>query len=227
MPDPHDRWLDSLLAMTMTPEQASKYLDGRLEFTTLIAQQLTLGAGREPQVVYGVWLEAHNEPVYIGQTTDGPRRMWDLPIGESHHLSNSFPPEIWGRIVVVHWGDLLRRHQAEFTHIIEHLEDGGFTEPAKQLEAIGLGLEHLLQSRDRPLMNRRTKRRDGTWRNVSWSGSGSRGARAAPHLGALFNRVDAVWQALCTNSPSPDGATQIVDGGVAVYPSLLRRRHSA
>ncbi len=227
MPDPHDQWIASLLSMTGTPELASTFLDGRLEFTTQVAQELSRSSEGEPHVVYAVWIETHDVPVYIGQTENGPRRMWDLPIGESHHLSNSFPPEIWGRIVVVRWGELLRKYEPDLEPVFLGLESAGFTETAQQWEAIGLGLEHLLQSRDRPLMNRRTKKRDGSWRTVTWSGSRSRGARAAPHLGPLFEKVDEVWKVLCSTAPGPDGATLIVDHGLAVFPALLRRRFSA
>ncbi len=178
-------------------------------------------------MVYGVWLDGHKLPVYIGQTADAHRRLWDLPIGESHHLSNSFPPEIWRRVVVVQWGYLLEEAKNDCRPILAGLRDMGVVDEAKQLKVIGLGLEHLLQSRDRPLMNRRTKRRDGTWGQVNWSKSASFGARAAPLLGTLFDKVDEVWKALCTARPRRNGAVRTMPGGLAVYPSMARGRFSA
>lgn len=40
--------------------------------------------------VYGIWLKWGL--LYIGQTTEAARRLRDLPVGESHHLANTFLP---------------------------------------------------------------------------------------------------------------------------------------
>ncbi len=224
IPETRNQWLSSLLSMTQTPELASSLLDDRLRFTTLVAQQLTHEMKNEQQVVYGVWLVGHSHPVYIGQTTDAHRRLWDLPIGESHHLSNSFPPEIWGRVIVVRWGAILMKNEMKYRSIFRHIEEMGIVGRTGQLKAIGLGLEHLLQSRDKPLMNCRTKRRDGTWRQVNWSNSRSVGARVAPFLSPLFHEVDEVWQTASSVAPSENGTSKVVSDGLAVFPSLLRGR---
>ena len=227
MVESKDQWTSSLLAMTRTPSRASTYLDDRLKFTNHLARQLMEGVGGCSRVVYGVWLDGHKKPIYIGQTADAHRRLWDLPIGESHHLSNSFPPEIWRRVVVVQWGHLFRELGDGCVPIFAGLRDMGVAEETKQLKVIGLGLEHLLQSRDRPLMNRRTKRRDGTWGQVNWSRSASLGARAAPFLGPLFGKVDEVWKALVSARPRRNGAARTMPGGLSVYPSMVRVRFSA
>jgi hypothetical protein len=47
--------------------------------------------------------------LYIGESVSGLRRMWDLPIGESHHVVSRIPPEAWARVIVVRWPLLLDR----------------------------------------------------------------------------------------------------------------------
>lgn len=77
------RWLDSVRALTSTPEQAEAYRDLRFRFAddvgTLASAPLETGPLRA--VVYGVWIHAHRDPVYVGQTRDPGRRLYDLAIG--------------------------------------------------------------------------------------------------------------------------------------------------
>jgi hypothetical protein len=170
--------------------------------------------------VYGVWLERHVQPVYIGQTLEGRRRLWDLPIGESHHLANSFPPEIWSRVVVVYWDVLLQQCPHLTERIISMLLSDGISD--KSYAAIGLGLEFLLQRQFQPLFNRRKKRRDGSWRVVDWESSESLGALAAQHLGEFFPQVAHVWGTLAALPPGPDGVASLPGGRVVFPGSVLR-----
>ena len=101
------QWLQAIRAMTATPDDAACYLDRRLRFTTEVARALSHDDPALDSLVYGVWLERHQSPIYVGQTIEGRRRLWDLPIGESHHLANSFPSETWDRVVVVYWEQML------------------------------------------------------------------------------------------------------------------------
>jgi hypothetical protein len=103
MEEIYSAWVHSIKLMTSNPELATSYLDTRFRFNSKIASLLSHTDPRNDCLAYGVWLEGHDDPIYIGQTTSGSRRLWDLPIGESHHLSNSFPPEVWGRVVVLYW----------------------------------------------------------------------------------------------------------------------------
>jgi len=212
------QWLAAIRSMTATPDDAAKYLDGRLRFTTAVARALTHDEPQRDELVYGVWLNEHSAPIYVGQTNEGRRRLWDLPIGESHHLANSFPPEIWGRVVVVYWGQLLdARSEFSETLAAEIQLSTGAAEPRA---VIGLGLEYLLQSQVRPLFNRRKKRRDGSWRDVCWEMSSSLGARAAPHLSDLFTMVTAIWNSLGSISPSTQPVLEH-SGGRVVFPSRI------
>ncbi len=215
----HSQWLSAIRAMTSTTEEAAGFLDRRLRFTTAVAQSLSHYDPRLDSLVYGVWLEGHEAPVYIGQTTEGRRRLWDLPIGESHHLANSFPPEIWSRVVVVYWGQLLEA-RSELSAVVkasaQPLAGVGASDPRV---VIGLGLEYLLQRRLQPLFNRRKKRRDGGWREVAWDTAGSVGARAAPHLNEFFDVIFGVWEMLAAVVPS-DRMVELPDGRVA-FPAKM------
>jgi hypothetical protein len=168
--------------------------------------------------VYGVWLEGHEQPVYIGQTLEGRRRLWDLPIGESHHLANSFPPEIWSRVVVVYWGQALARRPDLLANITAKLAP--IIDSRDLRKSIGLGLEHLLQRRYQPLFNRRRKRRDACWREVAWETSASIGAKAAPFLDELLATVVAAWEQLAGFS-RPIGPIIELPEGRAVFPAAL------
>lgn len=213
MSDSQTQWLEAIRGMTATPQSAAAYLDRRLLFTTAVAGLLSHSDPACDQLLYGVWLDGHSDPIYIGQTTDGRRRLWDLPIGESHHLGNSFPPEIWSRVVVVYWGRILTANHELVT-----------TSEASRAD-IGLGLEFLLQKQIQPLFNRRKKRRDGAWRDVSWNNSGSIGAKVAPSLMELFDEVMLAWKELSSAVPNDEAKIEQVTGRV-VFPSRLFRQIS-
>jgi hypothetical protein len=44
--------------------------------------------------LYGVYI-AGPGLIYVGQTGQAERRLRDLPVGESHHIAATVPPEIW------------------------------------------------------------------------------------------------------------------------------------
>lgn len=90
------RWLTSLQELTSSPDEARRWRERRYSFAyrlgqMLVAESETRGAGAGP-IIYGVWLSWGL--LYVGQTTKASRRLRDLPVGESHHLANTFPPEI-------------------------------------------------------------------------------------------------------------------------------------
>ncbi|MCP2258357.1 hypothetical protein LX15_002051 [Streptoalloteichus tenebrarius] len=127
--------------------------------------------------VYGVWLDWGL--LYVGQTSEAERRLRDLAVGESHHLANTFPPEIWHRVVVVAWPRL-----PEAGPLVERFG----------ADEVGLGLEHRLQSWLEPLANGSRRRPDGGWREVDWATSRSRGARVGRQIDSLFEAVRRVWR---------------------------------
>ena len=77
-------------------------------------------------VIYGVLLERDDgslNRLYIGESVSGLRIMWDLPIGESHHVASRIPPEAWARVIVVRWPLLLDRlADVDLAHQVD-LED--------------------------------------------------------------------------------------------------------
>ena len=221
-------WLAAIRSMTVTPEAAALYLNHRLRFTTAVAQELCLLLAQSQQrLVYGIWLDGHSKPIYIGQTSNGRRRLWDLPIGESHHVSNSFPPEVWGRVVVVYWHQVLASDAALARELQASLLSSSKSESDSHLDAIGLGIEYLLQKRHQPLFNSRKKRRDGTWHNIDWLESKSQAAKISATLPELFERVDRIWQSLSEHSAAPDTSSFAVEGGRVVFPAAVRGKIAA
>ncbi|CCH73541.1 conserved hypothetical protein [Nostocoides australiense Ben110] len=96
--DAHAEWVRALRLQTDTRDDAQTWRQKRTSFAVSLGKQLTetvsgkVEISSSQPVVYDVWLSWG--VLYVGQTLNGRRRLRDLPIGESHHLSNTFPPEI-------------------------------------------------------------------------------------------------------------------------------------
>jgi hypothetical protein len=126
--------------------------------------------------VYGVWLDWGL--LYVGQTLEAERRLRDLAIGESHHLANTFPPEIWDRVVVVAWSRVPEATTLNLTP-----------------QVIGLALEHRLQMEFSPMSNSARRRWAGGFRSVDPARSMSRGAHHAELVSDLYAVVRKLWLA--------------------------------
>ena len=179
-PGPANQWRQALQDLTRDHQSAAEWRFSRYTFAYRLGASLT----RDPEtagvitgpVIYGIWLDWGL--IYIGQTSEADRRLRDLAVGESHHLANTFPPEIWSRVVVLPWPRLPAAGPA-----IERVA----------LDDVGLGLEYGLQSMLSPLANASRRTAAGGWRPVDWEGSRSRGARAYRQIGELFSAVKGVW----------------------------------
>ena len=74
--------------------------------------------------VYGVYVTGAGL-LYVGQTRDARRRLRDLPVGESHHLATTVPPETWERVLVIQWPALITRIRRR-----KHNEHSNWARPA-------------------------------------------------------------------------------------------------
>jgi hypothetical protein len=226
MIDMYVRWVQALTAMTSTPEDSASYRRIRTKVVTEIAKSIVAAATPAavgphlaptfaPAVIYGVYLDRHplDRPVYIGQTLDPTRRLWDLAIGESHHLANTFPPEIWQKVVVVRWTDLMRERPYG-----AHLSD-------YPLQSIGLGLEYALQLEFSPLINMWKKERTGELRQLSLTKSASVGksAQAYPGLSRLAADLVQIWRQM-SNEPTSDLEWIHLEFGGIAFPSRCYKR---
>jgi hypothetical protein len=199
------RWHEALHQLTSGPGAARMWRRSRYQFAHRLGEALT-GATRviEPirgPAIYGVWLPWGL--LYIGQTLEAERRLRDLPIGESHHLANTFPPEIWHKVVVVAWPRL-----AEAEPLAAKLPP----------DVVGLALEHLLQDQLRPLANSERRTPDGGWRNIVPERSRSRGARTAHQVTELFQSVSRIWDEAASRTP---GGTTETSTCRVVFPQAL------
>ncbi|RKT53200.1 hypothetical protein C8E97_1758 [Saccharothrix australiensis] len=190
-----DAWRRALGESASTKEAAEAWRHRRYRFAHRLGAAL-VGAQADGRpsvvghVVYGVWLEWGL--LYVGQTGKAERRLRDLAVGESHHLANTFPPEIWHRVVVVSW-----------PRLPEAAELSGVFGPGD----ISLGLEHRLQAWLGPLANASRRTSDGRWRSVDWVRSDSVGARVGRRIDRLFSAVQDVWQeASRAEASTGDGA---------------------
>jgi hypothetical protein len=178
--DPFECWRSSLSKLTKSADQARAWRERRSSFAYRLGEVLTGPAGSRPALMgpalYGVFLPWGL--LYVGLTLNAQRRLRDLPVGESHHLANTYPPEIWDRVVVVSWAQL-----PQSTQLV-----GQFGE-----DQVGLGLEHLIQVWAHPLANSARRTSAGGWVPVVRENSASRGARVANQLGELADTVKDLW----------------------------------
>jgi hypothetical protein len=156
--------------------------------------------------VYGIWLKWGL--LYVGQTNEASRRLRDLPVGESHHLANTFPPEIWDRVIVIDWPSL---PEAEGT--LAQVDRA----------TVGLAIEHRLQVRVQPLANASRRTKDGGWRDTDRGKSRSRGAKAADAIGELAHVVDRLWDIAAAHEPDSEPLPTAVR---CVRPGDLLREHA-
>ncbi|PPA56706.1 hypothetical protein BAW75_05470 [Micromonospora chalcea] len=152
-------------------------------------------------MIYGVWLRWGL--LYIGQTSKAERRLRDLAVGESHHLANTFPPEIWHKVVVLAWPELPQARSLAGTI---------------DLRTAGLALEFALQDQLCPIVNSERRRPDGGWREVVRQGSRSRGALAMHKVTDLVQQVRGLWDA----TPSePSNGANVPEACRVVFPEQL------
>jgi hypothetical protein len=204
--------LDSLA----TPERVLAWQDRRYRFAHQVGQFLTSPARPDVppvtgHVVYGVYV-ASAGLLYVGQTGDAKRRLRDLPVGESHHLATTVPPETWERVIVIQWPSLLPGLPAPEGLVVEQLGH----------QLCGLALEYLLQVTFRPVLSARRRSGTGTWTTRHIDSSRSRGAINSDQLPGLFTAVRAVWNKLAESASSEAGGPAIyADAGRVIFPALM------
>jgi len=214
--DAFDRWRNALLDALASPGNVMAWQDRRYQFAYQVGQLLVGSGGPgidqvSDHAVYGVYV-AGGGLLYVGQTSDARRRLRDLPVGESHHLATTVPPETWERVLVVQWPALLARIPAQEAQRAGQLGHA----------ACGLGIEHLLQITYRPVMTARRRSTAGGWSARHIETSRSRGAAASTQLPELFRAVQAQWD-LLARAPAPDRGQAAIysDAGRAVFPASL------
>jgi hypothetical protein len=162
-------------------------------------------------VIYGVYVVGAGL-LYVGQTGDAKRRLRDLPVGESHHLATTVPPETWDRVVVVQWPDLLPDLRGSEGLAAERLGH----------QTCGLALEHLLQVTYRPVMTARRRGGAGVWAARRIDSSRSRGAVNSGRFPDLFRAVRAAWDHLA-DTPEPGNSDPAVYAGAGrvIFPARV------
>jgi hypothetical protein len=196
------------------------------EFASLVSRQRTrvadalvaplIAAGTQRRrtpasVVYGVLLERRDGSLtrlYVGESVSGLRRMWDLPIGESHHVASRIPPEAWARVIVVRWPFLIERLRDEDPTRLVDLEN------IQALRVVNRLIESHLNRELAPLFDvRRT--RDGTFQRRS------RGTIPLGAHDALCQEVLSAWNQLEVARLSVEKPCAIWPWGYALSPRLL------
>lgn len=184
---PMGQWRAALQQLTASRDSAQEFRRERYRFAHALAERLTADGHSDGHVVYGVQMDWG--PLYVGQTREGRRRIRDLVIGESHHLANTFPPEIWRTVVVIKWPQLPTAAEAL---------------TGSDADEVGLALEYLLQSQLQPLFNAHKRTRAGSWRATTYSASRSLAAHLAhtPALSSLADDATMLWNQATQNHGS-------------------------
>lgn len=168
-------------------------------------------------VVYGVMIRNLSRSVYIGETSDARRRLFDLAIGESHHLANTFPTFLWTKIIVIRWPSLMI--EAELAMVAKEL---GGADGAHVLKLAGAALEHCLQQAHRPVFNVYKKSTTGLLRARALERSGRKAASLSQLIPRSYERVAKAWQQAeaCESHTAP--ATTLPGGhGFVIHPQVI------
>jgi hypothetical protein len=202
----YDAWHQALRELTGDEQRFASWREQRYAFAYQIGVLLTEAhppcSAVSGPALYGVYL-AGTGLCYVGQTQDARRRLRDLPVGESHHLAVTAPPEIWTRIVVVQWAELL---------------DAPL--PESDLRTCGQALEYLLHREFHPVINCHSRTTDGRYRERRPEDSRSKAALSAAEFTNLFATVLTTWSEL-DSIPAGSGATAYREYGRAVFPPAL------
>lgn len=219
-------WAAVCRQLNADEDKARDFRARRYAFTHLLASHLIehLPASGDDQVIYAVYLAGkHSKPVYLGASSEGRRRLWDLPIGESHHLSNTCPPETWARVQVLHWKRLL----SETGHDLDELQkrvSEVFPEKSKSaLKLIGMAIEFRFQQEIRPEINILTKRRQGGFKSVDFLGSKSLQAAIARRWidGPIFSTLLTSWTAMQAEAENCRDTKWISPFGSVLFPDRV------
>ncbi|MEU8979051.1 hypothetical protein [Streptomyces sp. NPDC048309] len=207
-------WRSSLTTLLGDASLLARWQERRYQFAHRVGALLTEAHAESSvtvgPVLYGVFASGAGL-CYVGQTQEAERRLRDLPVGESHHLANTVPPEVWERVVVIRWPLLLCEAPASEQMEVEAMSSA----------VCGLALEHTLQVATTPPLNSRRRRTSGDWQPRNLTRSRSRGANHSQRIPELSRLTLAAWKAL-SEVELPKGAAMVASAvGRVVFPSAL------
>lgn len=225
----YSEWVKMCRELTADEAKARAFRIHRYSFTHRLAGLLTahLPAKGRDQVMYAVQLVGqHARPAYLGVSSEGRRRLWDLPVGESHHLSNTYPPEIWEQVRILHWRELLEGKGHDLSKVQEEVSKQFGVDAAHSMKLIGMGIEYLFQKGILPELNARTKLRAGGFKEVSFDGSLSRQASiAGKWLVPMYPDLLEGWQELALaeqSDPRPVLLLSVPTGSIVFPGNVLK-----
>lgn len=222
----YQAWVTCSRLLNANESKAREFRTRRYAFTHALANVLVKNLPKTgtDQVIYAVRLMGgHSKPVYLGSSSEGCRRLWDLPIGESHHLANTYPPEVWQTVQILHWRQLLVAKGHDLDALQRSVAKLCSARSKSTLELTGMGIEFRFQQETRPDMNMLTKRRDGGFKEVNPSRSKSRQAIVAREwiTGRIYEDLWASWTGLQSAAEKFEGDSLVAPFGSMVFPGRI------
>jgi hypothetical protein len=213
--DAYTAWHRALKEVTGDHQRFDSWRKQRYAFAHRVGTLLTEAHPPTPVAIgpalYGVYL-AGVGLCYVGQTQEAKRRLRDLPIGESHHLAVTVPPELWTRVIVVHWAELLAPAVGDRDRAITNMK------------TCGEALEHLLHCHFHPPINCHTRTTGGSYRERPPEKSKSQAAISSASFSHLFKVVLGAWsdlEAIAEPAPSDGRIANYSSYGRVIFPSAL------
>jgi hypothetical protein len=213
--DAYTAWHRALKELTGDLQRFESWRRQRYAFAHRVGTLLTEAHPPTPvatgPALYGVYL-AGTGLCYVGQTKEAKRRLRDLPIGESHHLAATVPPELWTRVIVVQWAEVLP------------LAVGDRDWTITDMKTCGEALEYLLLCHFHPPINCHSRTTGGSYRERPPENSKSKAAISSASFFCLFNVVLGAWsdlEAIADPEPDDERIADYSSYGRAVFPSAL------
>ena len=213
--DAYTAWHSALKELTGDQQRFDSWRKQRYAFAHRVGTLLTEAHPPTPvatgPALYGVYL-AGTGLCYVGQTQEAKRRLRDLPIGESHHLAVTVPPELWTRVIVVQWAELLAPAVGDHDWAITNMK------------TCGEALEYLLHCHFHPPINCHARTTGGSYRERPPENSKSKAAISSASFSHLFKVVLGAWsdlEAIAAPAPDNERIADYSSYGRVIFPSAL------
>ena len=210
---------------------ALEYMEKKYEYDHKIGAALRSGLSKLSScdgVIYGVYVNGIVVPVYIGESLDGRRRLYDLAIGESHHVANTFSTLIWDKVLVVGWRAPSNWEMIEEKILNLQAECSNTSSQPRQLSPLKVfskAIEYHVREALDPLVGKRTKKGGQFVQAPTGDDSKAICVKVGDCVKDVSSPVIAEWKKLECSGVAVEGEGVLgVGDGFSVNVNLICRR---